>query len=212
MHIECCPASRYTAFRSCHFARVFDHQLNSNRKRHVLMAMAEKSAGQLIGLQIEQDNRVLRTANAEFSAKQKRFLANIRQSMCIENRDEWSDDSCIYIDDDDDTKDADFELSTSSRNKSKENRKATDKVRNKCILMSCLVTHSVSLFIYFVVFLVRRKRAICSAGAVTKLEPQECCVRHVRACITTSVQKCNRRIPTKNFDATNASNWTMLSM
>lgn len=69
-----------------------------------------------IDLAIEKDERILRTANAEFSAKQKRFLANIQRD--IRNGDDYmSDDSCVYVDDDD-QKDADYEIGSTNRKKS----------------------------------------------------------------------------------------------
>lgn len=57
-------------------------------------------------LSIESGNRVLRTSNPEFSAKQKVFLDRI-----CNLDDEASDDSCIYIHDDDE-KDADYEVAS----------------------------------------------------------------------------------------------------
>lgn len=69
----------------------------------------------LLELCIEKDSRCLRTSNAEFSAKQKNFLANIRRSIYDEDT-YASDDSLVYIDDDDEN-DADFELRPSSSKK-----------------------------------------------------------------------------------------------
>lgn len=70
--------------------------------------MSRGQITKLIGLPIEKDHRCLRTANVNFSKKQKQFLARIRQSMC-DSDGFGGDDSPIYIDGNDRT-DSDFEL------------------------------------------------------------------------------------------------------
>lgn len=78
-------------------------------------------------LSIEKDERILRTANADFSAKQKRFLANIQRGI-RDGDDHMSDDSCVYIDEDDE-KDADFEIVSTKRKKSTGKRASVVTVR-----------------------------------------------------------------------------------
>lgn len=84
--------------------------------------MAIRKSTSSFDLSIESGNRVLRTSNPEFSAKQKRFREQIRNFD-----DEASDDSCIFIDDDD-GKDADY-TGTASHRKAPGKRTSTETVR-----------------------------------------------------------------------------------
>lgn len=86
--------------------------------------MALRKSTSSFDLSIESGNRILRTSNPEFSAKQKLFRDQIRNFD-----DEASDDSCIFIDDDD-GKDADY-IGTASHKKAAGKRTSIETVRIK---------------------------------------------------------------------------------
>lgn len=81
----------------------------------VLYSMSSTESVRLIDLSIEKDNWILRTSNAEFSAKHKRFLANVQLENVCDVDDEASD-SCVLLNDYDE-KDADFEINSSKHGK-----------------------------------------------------------------------------------------------